>query len=142
MSGPGGLHLRVPYAWCSRPPSVRSLVDAELTRAIVRIHQASRGTYGRPRIHAELRHEGTRCSGKRVARLMRAAGISGIPARRRRRGLTRRRPGVAPHPDLVERRFSAPEPDRLWVADIERHEAPHDRAVMKGHRRQPVAAGW
>jgi putative transposase len=49
---------------------------------------------------------------------MRAAEIAGIPARRRRRGLTRRRPGVAPHPDLVGRRFQAPEPDRLWVADI------------------------
>jgi putative transposase len=106
------------YAWCSRPPSVRSLHDAELTRAIVRIHQTSRCTYGRPRIHAELRYEGMRCSGKRVARLMRAAAIAGIPARRRRRGLTRRRPGVAPHPDLVGRRFSAPQPDRLWVADI------------------------
>lgn len=106
------------YAWCSRPPSHRSFNDAELTRAIVRIHQASRGNYGRPRIHAELRYEGRRCSGKRVARLMRAAGIAGIPARRRRRGLTRRRPGVAPHPDLVGRRFSASQPDRLWVADI------------------------
>jgi putative transposase len=106
------------YAWCSRPPSARSLRDVDLHRAIVRIHQASRGTYGRPRILAELRSEATRCSGKRVARLMRAAGIAGIPARRKRRGLTRRRPGVAPHPDLVERRFSAPEPDRLWVADI------------------------
>jgi hypothetical protein len=130
------------YAWCSRPPSIRSLHDAELTRAIVRIHENSRGNYGRPRIHAELRYEGMRCSGKRVARLMRHAGISGIPARRKRRGLTRRRPGVAPHPDLVGRRFSAPQPDRLWVADIERHEALLDRAVMKGHRRQPVAAGW
>ncbi|MGH2656902.1 MAG: IS3 family transposase [Actinomycetota bacterium] len=66
--------------------------------SIVRIHDASRGTYGRPRICAEPRYEGTRCSAKRVARLMRAAGISGIPARRRRRGLTRRRPGVAPPP--------------------------------------------
>jgi len=106
------------YAWCSRPPSVRSLHDAELARAIVRIHQASRCTYGRPRIHAELRYEGKRCSGKRVARLMRAAGIAGIPARRRRRSLTRRAPGIAPHPDLVERRFHSSEPDRLWVGDI------------------------
>ena len=105
------------YAWRSRPPSVRQVLDGELTRAIRRIHDASRGTYGRPRVHAELRYEGVRCSGKRVARLMRAAGLAGIPARRRR-GLTRRRPGVAPHPDLVERNFSSPEPDRLWVADI------------------------
>jgi putative transposase len=106
------------YAWCSRPPSARAVHDLDLTRAIRRIHEASRGTYGRPRVHAELRYEGVRCSGKRVARLMREAGISGIPARRWRRGLTRRRPGVAPHPDLVERRFSAQAPDRLWVADV------------------------
>jgi putative transposase len=51
------------YAWCSRPPSARSVRDAELRRSIVRIHEASRGTYGRPRVHAELRYEGVRCSG-------------------------------------------------------------------------------
>ena len=85
------------YAWRSRPPSARQIADADLTRAIVRIHEASRGTYGRPRVQAELRYEGTPCSGKRVARLMRAAGLHGIPSRPRR-GLTRRRPGVAPHP--------------------------------------------
>jgi putative transposase len=106
------------YAWCSRPPSARALRDLDLTRAIRRIHEASRGTYGRPRVHAELRYEGMRCSGKRVARLMREAGICGIPTRRWRRGLTRRRAGVAPHPDLVQRRFTAPAPDRLWVADV------------------------
>jgi putative transposase len=105
------------YAWRSRPPSARQIADDELTRAIVRIHEASRGTYGRPRVHAELRYEGTPCSGKRVARLMRAAGVHGIPSRRRR-GLTRRRAGVAPHPDLVQRAFAAQELDRLWVADI------------------------
>ena len=105
------------YAWRSRPPSAWATRDGELTRAIVRIHQASRGTYGRPRVHAELRYEGIQCSSKRVARLMRAAGLHGIPARRRR-GLTRRRPGVAPHPDRVERNFSAADLDRLWVADI------------------------
>ncbi|HSL15315.1 MAG TPA: hypothetical protein VK962_03455 [Actinomycetota bacterium] len=64
---------------------------------------------------ADLRHR--TCSGKRVVRLMRAAGLHGIPSRRRR-GLTRRRPGVAPHPDLVQRQFAAEELDRLWVADI------------------------
>ncbi len=105
------------YAWRCRPPSARALGDAELTRSIRRIHESSRGTYGRPRVHAELRYEGVRCSGKRVARLMRAAGLHGIPARRRR-GLTRRRSGISPHPDLVARNFTAPEPDRLWVADI------------------------
>lgn len=106
------------YAWRSRPPSVRSVQDAELTRAICRIHEASRGTYGRPGIHAELRYEGVRCSGKRVARLMRTGGLQGIPSRPRRRGLTRRRRGVAPRPDLVGRVFTASRPDKLWVGDI------------------------
>jgi len=105
------------YAWRCRPPSARAIEDGDITRAIHRIHEASRGTYGRPRVHAELRYEGVRCSGKRVARLMRTAGLHGIPSRRRR-NLTRRRAGVAPHPDLVHRVFSAPAPDRLWVADI------------------------
>jgi transposase InsO family protein len=86
------------YAWCSRPPSARSVRDAELRRSIVRIHRTSRGTYGRPRIHAELRFEGVRSSGKRVARLMRQAGVRGIPAGRRRRSLTRRRRGWLPTP--------------------------------------------
>jgi putative transposase len=106
------------YAWCTRPPSIRSLEDADFTRDIRRIHEASRGTFGRPRVHAELRYEGVRCSGKRVARLMRKASIQGLPARRWRRGLTRRHPSAAPHPDLVGRVFIAPRPDLLWVADI------------------------
>jgi putative transposase len=105
------------YAWRCRPPSAHAIADAELVRAIRRVHEASRGTYGRPRVHAELSYEGIRCSGKRVGRLMRREGLHGIPSRRRR-CLTRPRPGVAPHPDLVERRFSAAELDRLWVADI------------------------
>jgi len=45
-------------------------------------------------------------------------------------------------PDLVRRDFTAPAPDQLWVADFERHEALFNRAVMKGHRLRPVAAGW
>jgi putative transposase len=81
------------YAWRSRPPSARQIADAELTRAIVRVHEASRGTCGPP-VQAELAYEGRRCSGKRVGRLMRAAGLPGIPSRRRR-SLTRRRPGAA-----------------------------------------------
>jgi putative transposase len=71
-----------------------------------------------PGVHAELRlgldvHVGR----KRVARLMRAAGLQGCH-RRRLRGLTRRDPQAAPAPDLVERDFTPPAPDRLWMADI------------------------
>lgn len=65
------------YAWRSRPPSARQIADAELTRAIVRIHEASRGTYGRPKVHAELAYEGRPARESYVARLMRAAGCTG-----------------------------------------------------------------
>jgi putative transposase len=75
-----------------------------------------------------------------VARLMRAAGLQGCH-RRRLRGLTRRDPQAAPAPDLVERNFTPPGPDRLWVADLERHEVLPNRVVVKGHRLWPVAAG-
>jgi putative transposase len=129
------------YAWTCRPPSERTMVDAYLGEQIRQIHARSRGTYGAPRVHAELRLSlDVHVSRKRVARLMREHGLQGIH-RRRRHGSTRRDPTATPAPDLVERNFLPPGPDRLWVADIERHEALLDRAVMKGHRRRPVAAG-
>jgi transposase InsO family protein len=84
---------------------------------IVHAHGASRGTYGVPRIHAELRYAG-RCVGpKRVARLMRASELQGIRVRRpfRTTGVAH---AVAPAPDLLERRFTAAAPNRIWVADI------------------------
>ena len=129
------------YAWARRPLSQRAVADQALTEQIQEIHARSRGTYGAPRVHAELRlgldvHVGR----KRVARLMRAAGLQGCH-RRRGRGLTRRDPQATPAPDLVQRNFTPPGLDRLWVADFERHEALPDRAVMEGHRRRPVAAG-
>ena len=70
------------WAWSKRPPSARACSDAELTERIRDIHRASRGTYGAPRVHAGLRDSGTRCSRKRVARLMRAAGLEGVHRRR------------------------------------------------------------
>ena len=77
----------------------------------------SRGTYGAPRIRAELAATGTHVAQKRVARLMRTLGVSGVS---RRRGVrtTRRQAGARPAPDLVRRCFAAEAPDRLWVADI------------------------
>ena len=106
------------YAWTRRPPSVRARQDAELTNQIRTIHQRSRATYGAPRVHAELRLDhNVRVGRKRVARLMRSAGLVGCH-RRRGRGLTRRDPQATPAPDLVERTFTAAEPDRLWTADI------------------------
>lgn len=105
------------WAWTRRPPSERARSDAALTGEIQRIHLRSRGTYGVPRVHAELADEGTRCSRKRVARLMRLAGIEGVHRRRAARTTVRDR-DAAPAPDLVERDFRVDRPDRLWVADI------------------------
>jgi putative transposase len=105
------------YAWHGREPSARALEDMKLRARIRAIHARSRGTYGRPRIHAELADEGERLGGKRVARLMKAEGIEGI-SRRKWVVTTRRDAEARPAPDLVERRFSADAPDRLWVADI------------------------
>lgn len=105
------------YAWLKRPPSRRAQKDEALTRQIKRIHARSKGTYGAPRIHANLAREGVHVGRKRVARLMRAAELQGV-SRRKRYGTTQRQPDARPAPDLVERNFSAEGPDELWVADI------------------------
>ena len=106
------------HNWERRAPSDRALSDAWLTERIKLIHEESRGVYGAPRIHAELRleHE-VRVGRKRVARLMKAAGISGVRPRKRWR-TTIRVPGVEPATDLVNRDFSPRGPNTLWVADI------------------------
>jgi putative transposase len=105
------------YAWSGRPPSARAVADAALTGAIRRAHARGRGTYGAPRVHAELHGNGIHVGRKRVARLMAADGLAGISRRRSVRTTVRDRDAV-PAPDLVDRDFSAPGPDRLWVADI------------------------
>jgi transposase InsO family protein len=90
------------YAWASRPPSQRTLDDAYLGEQIRQIHARSRGTYGAPRVHAELRLGlDVHVSRKRVARLMRDHALQGVH-RRRRHGSTRRDPTAIPAPDLVE----------------------------------------
>ena len=105
------------YGWKMRPPSSRSREHATLTGKIREIHRRSRQTYGSPRVHAELRSIGARCSRKRVARLMRQAGLRGC-MRGQRRGTTRRGKGAAAAEDLVKRNFVATRMDRIWVADI------------------------
>jgi putative transposase len=105
------------YAWRRRSLSERALKDAELLERIRRIHEESRGTYGVPRIHAELVAAGIRIGRKRIARLMRSAGLEGV-SRRPQRKTTIRDDRQRPAPDLVERDFTANGPDRLWVADI------------------------
>ena len=105
------------YAWRQRPPSARAQADADLTARVRAIHADSRGTYGAPRIHAELAEAGVAVGRKRVARVMRAAGIAGV-SRRRGPRTTRRDVQARPAPDRVERHFAADAPNRLWVADI------------------------
>jgi putative transposase len=104
------------YAWRKRAASERAQQDAVLLRQIRTAHAASDGTYGVPRIHAELVAGKVRVGRKRVARLMRAAGIVGV-SRRRWIATTTRTPDRRPAPDLVERQFRAEGPNRLWVAD-------------------------
>jgi putative transposase len=105
------------YAWRKRPASARAQADQRLLRSIRTAHEASRGTYGMPRIHAELHANGIQVSRKRVARLMRTAGIAGV-SRRRFTTTTRRDRDVRPAPDLVQRDFAVDGPNRLWLADI------------------------
>jgi putative transposase len=107
------------YDWHRRGPSARELTDQRLLSQIRRIHRDSGGAYGAPRIHAELQIAcGAKVGRKRVARLMRTAGLVGCHRRRRvRPGLTRRDPKAAPAPDLCGRQFSPPQLDRLWHAD-------------------------
>jgi len=106
------------YAWLERPMSERDRTDLMLTGKIEAIHRRSKGVYGSPNIHAELADDhGIRVGRKRVARLMRAAGLRG--ATLRRHVVTTQPDFQAPRAiDLVERRFYSEGPDRLWVADI------------------------
>jgi len=105
------------YAWARCGVSARVQADEALTVQIAAAHARSRRTYGAPRIHAELRAQGVRCARKRVARLMRAAGLVGCHRRRRAR-TTVAEPTHTPAPNLVARDFRATAPDRLWLGDI------------------------
>jgi putative transposase len=106
------------HKWQTRPPSDRALSDAWLIAKITEIHAANRGVYGAPRVHAELRLQyGIRVGRKRVERLMRQAGLSGLIPKKRGR-TTVRVPGVRVADDLVKRQFQPDAPNGLWIADI------------------------
>lgn len=111
------------YGWLDqdRNPAPRRRDDGELLGQIREVHDRSGQTYGAPRVHAALRRRGRQVSRKRVERLMRDAGLQGAYLRKRWRApSTRQDPRATPAPDLVERDFTAPAPDRLWVADATR----------------------
>jgi putative transposase len=104
------------YAWATRPASARAAMDAALIAEIRTAHTASKGTYGAPRVQIDLAEAGIHVSRKRVARLMRNAGLSGVS--RRKHIATTVRDGARQAPDLVDRNFTADRPNVLWVADI------------------------
>ena len=105
------------YEWRKRPPSKRSREDEVLIEKIRHYHRMSDGSYGAPRILEDLQEGGVDVGQKRVARLMRAAGLQGV-TRRKVIWTTIRKPGAQPTPDLVQRNFNVDGPDQLWVADI------------------------
>jgi transposase InsO family protein len=105
------------YAWTRRAESARVAADRALSAEIQAAHQASRGRYGSPRVHAELRARGRRVGRKRVARLMRGMGLAARQRRRFRR-TTDSRHSYPIAPNLLARDFTARAPDRVWLADI------------------------
>jgi putative transposase len=132
------------YDWLGRLDSPRVQDNELLLKQIRQIHHESRGTYGSPRVHAELTIGlGLPVNLKRVARLMREAGIQGL-YRRRRYGCTVRDPDAQASTDLVNRQFVADEPNRLWVTDITEHHTEEGKiycaAVLDAYSR--VIVGW
>jgi putative transposase len=114
-------------AWQHRAPSVRAQTDAELQTAITAIHAAHRGRYGAPRIHAELRAQGQRHSRKRIARLLRHAGLRGLCPRRYVPRTTDSRHDHPIAPNRLATHAPPTGPNQIWVADL---------------TYVPTAAGW
>ncbi len=103
------------YAWRTRPESRRTGYDRELTRSIRLLHGKSDGTYGSPRIHAELHAEGFTCGRAKVARLMHNAGLKGCPKRRFR---VTTKSGMTRALNLLDQNFSANDANQRWASDI------------------------
>ena len=127
------------YAAKSRPPSARAVADEQRLEVIRQVHTDNYGVYGVRKMHAELNRRGHRVARCTVHRLMRAEGLRGIS---RAKGPRTTIPGTGPdtRPDLLDRDFRAPAPNRVWVADIERHEALLNRVGVRDHHRRAVAA--
>jgi putative transposase len=105
------------YAWRKRPACRRTREDARLTQEIRQVFVSHQGRYGSPRLHVELCDQGKSCSRKRVARLMREAGL--CAKRKRRRVVTTRRDTSHPvAPNILERDFTATEPNTKWVGEV------------------------
>jgi len=107
------------YQWSKHLPCARELSDAELAAKMIEIHDTSKGTYGAPRIHAQLRQAGLLCARKRVARIMRQRGLAGR-CRRRWRKTTIPDPDAETRAvDLIRRHFEpGAELNVRWVGDV------------------------
>ena len=132
------------YEWLTRLDSPRAQENTLLLKHIEKVHSESRGTYGAPRVHAELvLGLGLPVNLKRVARLMRQDGIQGL-YRRRRHGCTVRDPDAQPSTDLVNRQFTVDAPNVLWITDITEHPTREGKlycaAVMDAFSR--LIIGW
>jgi putative transposase len=105
------------YAWKTNGPSQRERQDARL-RTLIRVaYRTSKRRYGSPRVHAELKAQGERCSQKRVARLMRQEGLR-AGAKRRFRTTTKSDPTHPVAENLLDRQFTVARPNEVWVSDI------------------------
>jgi putative transposase len=108
------------YAWRDRRPSRRAEADIELRAAIETAYQRSRGYYGSPRIHTQLRRSGVLCARKRVARIMRQHGFVGKKRRQFRLRRADSRRTYAASPNLLARKFdpASVAPNSVWIGDI------------------------
>jgi putative transposase len=106
------------HAWVHLPPSAHTVADEALLKRVRTVHATSRQTYGAPRVHSDLQAQGEHHGRKRVARLMRLAGLIGASHRHGGPTTTRRDKEARPAPDLVDRDFTVSGPHQLWVADI------------------------
>lgn len=105
------------YQFTKRKPSKRAQEDERLLMKIRTIHEASRQTYGSPRICAELRDSGETCSVKRVAKIMKKAGLA-AKMKKRYKVTTRANPAAQAAPNLLAQGFTAEKPNQRWVADF------------------------
>ena len=128
------------YAARSRPLSARAVRDQMMMVILMALWVKNWKVYGADKLWKAARRAGHDIGRDQTARLMRLMGIEGVTRRRRVR-TTKPDPDGARPADLVDRDFTATAPNRLWVVDLERHEALFNRVVMKGHHRVLVAAG-
>ena len=106
------------YAWLGRPEAPQTVRRSALTEQIRQVHQASRATYGSPRVYHALKAQGVICSENTVAKLMREAGVHASTRRRFVVRTTDSNHGHAVAPNTLDRRFAPGQPDRTWVVDF------------------------